>query len=74
MREYKDEAHMRALLQRDCAMAGGVKAWAKENGFCKSYVQRAFVGQCKLGDGIARALGYEKKSVFTACNQENASA
>ena len=68
------EDDMRAKLRDACDAAGGVHAWARANGINQSYVQLAVSGKRGIGPAIAAVFGYEKKSVFTTCNQENASA
>ena len=68
------ESEMRAKLREACDAVGGVHAWARKNSINQSYVQLAVSGKRGIGPAIAAAFGYEKKSVFTTCNQENESA
>jgi hypothetical protein len=47
---------VRKLLQNECSKAGGVAAWAQENGFSRQYVSFVLKGQ-RPSPKLAEALG-----------------
>jgi hypothetical protein len=56
------------ILRHRIAAEGGQVAWAKRHGINQAYVSLALAGKIGVGPRIAKAVGYDKKVVFVACN------
>lgn len=65
---------MRGILRHRCDEAGGQRAWAKAHSFAEPYVSQMLSGKKAISDSVARAMGYQKKEYFVACQDGEASA
>jgi hypothetical protein len=59
-----DETKMIDILKQEVAKVGSQKAWALANGLSQAYVCDVLNGSRGVGDGIAKALGYEICRMF----------
>ena len=69
-----DQNDLRNILRHRCEAAGGAGKWAAANDIFPQYVSAVLRGKVAGGNQIANALGYEKKTVYFACNPEKESA
>lgn len=56
-----DEKSLIAYLRDECNRAGGQKHWAKKADLSEPYVSDVINGRRNPGDGILKALGFEKR-------------
>lgn len=66
MTEPMDEIDVKRLLDRECANAGSVAAWARENGVSKSYVSGVLNSEREIGPKILDALGLRRVTRYVA--------
>lgn len=55
---------VRLMLARECAKAGGQKAWAVAHGITQSHVSMVVTGQKPAADAICAALGVVREIAY----------
>lgn len=55
---------VRKLLERECAEAGGQKAWAEINRLSPTYVSTVLSGRADPGKSMLEALGLERVTSY----------
>lgn len=60
-----DEATVRKMLREACDAAGGVRAWARDNGVSAPYVSDVLAGNKGPGPAILDPLNLDRTKVLT---------
>lgn len=61
--------NLRQILRHRCEEAGSQRSWCALHGLGETYVSAVLAGRLTPGSRLVRALGYQKKVVFTALQQ-----
>ena len=69
-----EETELLDILRAQCDQAGSVFRWANDRGIPPTWVYAVLNEKSGFAPKILRAMGYEKKCFFFACNADKDSA